>query len=207
MTTAPAPTDSPRERILRTASALFYAQGIHAVGVDLIIARSGVAKASFYKHFPSKSDLVAAILTQRGEDWRRWLAQAVERLGGRPQDRPLAVFDALAERFGQDDFRGCLFINSMVELADRGHAGHAIADDHKQRVTDYLRGLLAEAGIARAQVLAEQWMLLVDGAIVTALRTGSAVPAASAQAIAAVLLQQARPAGRSRRRPAQPGAA
>lgn len=205
MPAAPAPADSPRERILQAASALFYAQGIHAVGVDLIIARSGVAKASFYKHFPSKSDLVAAILTQRGEDWRRWLAQAVERLSERPQDRPLAVFDALAERFGRDDFRGCLFINSMVELADRRHAGHLIADDHKRRVTEYLRGLLAEAGVDRAALLAEQWMLLVDGAIVTALRTGSAAPAASAQAIAAMLLQHAQPVVRRRRRPAQPG--
>ncbi|WP_064749205.1 TetR/AcrR family transcriptional regulator [Lysobacter antibioticus] len=205
MATAAPTADSPRERILETAAALFYAHGIHAVGVDLIIARAEVAKASFYKHFPSKQDLIVAILSRRGEAWRQGLAESVRERCAAPALRPLAVFDALGERFGQGDFRGCMFINSMVELADRGHAGHAVADDHKRRVTAYLRGLLEQAGVDPAAALAEQYMLLIDGAIVTALRIGSAAPAASARAIAERLLQHALSPGRGRRKAARPG--
>src|SRR5439155_26406388 len=108
-----------RERILVTASDLFYAEGLRAVGVDTIILQAGVAKASFYKHFPSKDDLVLAFLERRDTLWRKWLAETVEPLSPDPAGRQLAVFDALAERFARDDFRGCAFINSIVELANR----------------------------------------------------------------------------------------
>ncbi|WP_408952968.1 TetR/AcrR family transcriptional regulator [Lysobacter sp. Hz 25] len=193
-----APTPAPpRERILAVASQLFYAQGIRAVGIDTIIDRSGVAKASFYKHFPSKNDLVAEVLTQLGIAWRQWLADAVDRLSDDPGMRPLAVFDALSERLNSSGFRGCIFINSIVELADRDHAGHAVANDHKQQVTAYLERLLVDAQIRPAGDLASQLMMLIDGAIVTALRTGSAAASSSAKEIARMLIER-RPAKRRR---------
>ncbi|MGO1003409.1 TetR/AcrR family transcriptional regulator [Lysobacter sp. CA196] len=186
-----APTSAPpRERILAIASQLFYTHGIRAVGIDTIIDQSGVAKASFYKHFPSKNDLVAEVLTQLGVAWRQWLADAVDRLSDDPNIRHLAVFDALGERLNSSGFRGCIFINSIVELADRDHAGHAVANDHKQQVTAYLERLLVEAQVRPAADLADQLMMLVDGAIVTALRTGSAAAAASAKEIADLLIRQ-----------------
>jgi AcrR family transcriptional regulator len=187
---------SPRERILKTASELFYAQGLRAVGVDTIIAQAGVAKASFYKHFPSKDDLILAFLKRRDALLRHWLEQTVERLSPNAADKPLAVFDALAQRFASNDFRGCAFINSMVELANRDHVAHLAADEHKRHVTAYISGLLKAAGIADPENLAHELMILMDGAIVTAVREGTPDAARSAKRIAAVLL---RDAGKSNR--------
>src|SRR5436190_23651368 len=96
-----------RERLLDAAEELFYAEGIRGVGVERILAESGVGRASFYRHFQSKDELVVAVLRARDERWRLWLDEAVTAHGG----GPLAVFDALAERFAAVDFRGCAFIN------------------------------------------------------------------------------------------------
>src|ERR1700754_2329559 len=98
-----------RERLLRTAEQLFYAEGVRAVGVERLLTVSGVGRASFYRHFASKDDLVVAVLRNYDEAWRGWLTQRVQELGG----DPLAVFDALAERFASADFRGCASINTM----------------------------------------------------------------------------------------------
>jgi AcrR family transcriptional regulator len=185
---------SPRERVLETASELFYAHGVRAVGVDTIIARAEVAKASFYKHFPSKDDLVVAFLRRRDGLWRAWLEEAVARLSPAPAGRPLAVFDALAERFARADYRGCAFINSIVELADRDHPAHRAAEEHKRQVVAYLGGLLQEAGVAHPGALPRHLMLLMDGATVTAVREGSPRAAASARSIAKALLQDVLPA-------------
>jgi AcrR family transcriptional regulator len=185
---------SPRERILKTASDLFYAQGVRAVGVDTIIAEARVAKASFYKHFPSKDDLILAFLDRRDALLRTWLEQAVQRLSPDPANRPLAIFDALAQRIASNDFRGCAFINAMVELADRDHLAHQAADRHKREMTAFIAQLLNAANVARPNDLAKELTILMDGAIVTALREGSPDAARAAKRIAAVLL---RDAGRS----------
>jgi len=182
-----------RERILETASELFYAEGLRAVGVDTIIAKAGVAKASFYKHFPSKDDLIVAFLRRRDGLWRQWLQERVEQLSPAPQGRPLAVFDALAERFARADYRGCAFINSMVELADPTHTAHRTAQEHKREVIRYLNGLLAEAGISKPDDLSYQFMMLIDGAVVTRLREGTPAAALSAKRVAATLLQNTPP--------------
>ncbi|WP_271217470.1 TetR/AcrR family transcriptional regulator [Streptosporangium carneum] len=173
-----------RERLLDTAEELFYAQGVRAVGVEQILTASKVGRASFYRHFASKDDLVVAVLERRDLRWREWLAERVAALGG----GPLAVFDALAERFVRADFRGCAFINTMVEAADPGSPAHRVAADHKSRVAGYVESLLTAAGRDDATALAWQLVMLMDGAIVTALRERSAVPAQRARVIAAALL-------------------
>jgi AcrR family transcriptional regulator len=173
-----------RDRLLETAERLFYAEGARAVGVERILAESGVGRASFYRHFAAKDDLVVAVLKARDERWRAWLADAVDAHGG----EPLAVFDALGERFALADFRGCAFINTMVETADRTSAAHRVAAEHKRKVTRYVDGLLAESGVANHGQLADQFILLMDGAIITALRERSTAPAARAKAVAAALL-------------------
>ncbi len=124
------PTQSAaRERVLDAASELFYREGIRAVGIDTIIARAGVAKMTFYHHFKSKDLLVVEFLRRRDERWRRWLAETVERLSPDPRERPLAIFDALAGRFANPDYRGCAFINTVAETADPGHAArHAVLE-------------------------------------------------------------------------------
>ncbi|XXY51152.1 TetR family transcriptional regulator [Sorangium sp. So ce269] len=187
-----------RRHILEVAERLFYAEGYRAVGVDRLIAEADVAKATFYRHFRTKDELLVAVLDARDARFREWLAGRVEALAADPRDRPLAVFDALAERFATNDFRGCAFLNTMVEVASRSHPGHEAAQRHKQRLIDYLEGLLREAGAPEAGALAPQFMLLIDGATVTAVREGGPGAAARARSLAELLLTTARP-GRRRR--------
>ncbi|MER7454895.1 TetR family transcriptional regulator [Nocardia beijingensis] len=176
-----------KQRLLTTAEELFYAEGIRAVGLDRLLQASGVGRASFYRHFASKDDLVVAVLEDRDRRWLDWLRESVEQTGD-PAARPLAVFDALAQRFARKDFRGCAFINTMVEVADRESAAHQVADRHKRRVIEYLDELLTEAGRSDAEELAAELALLVDGAIVTAVREGTSEAASRARAIAERLL-------------------
>jgi AcrR family transcriptional regulator len=183
-----------RDRLLDTAERLFYAEGIRAVGIDRILAESGVGKASLYRHFPTKDELVLAVLRRRDEEWRRWLREAVDELDVPPDRRPLAVFDALSERFARADFRGCAFINTIVEAADPESPAHAVADEHKRRLTGYLAELLGGAGHAEPQAMAARLVLLVDGAIVTALRERTPAAAEVARGIAEVLLAERAPA-------------
>ncbi|CAN95022.1 MULTISPECIES: TetR/AcrR family transcriptional regulator [Sorangium] len=187
-----------RRHILEVAERLFYAEGYRAVGVDRLIAEADVAKATFYRHFPTKDDLLVAVLDARDARFREWLAVRVEALAGDPRDRPLAVFDALAELFAADDFRGCAFLNTMVEVASRSHPAHEAAQRHKQRLIDYFERLLREAGVPLASALAPQILLLIDGAIVTAVREGGPGAAARARSLAENLIATARP-GRRRR--------
>jgi AcrR family transcriptional regulator len=108
----------PRERILITAYALFTTYGLSAVGVDWVVAEAGVAKSTLYRHFPSKDDLVVAVLDRRDLIWTQgWLRPEVERLASTPAGRLLAIFDALDAWFHRHDFEGCLLINSLLRVA------------------------------------------------------------------------------------------
>ena len=188
---APASRASPRDRILDVAATLFYRHGIRAVGVDTLIAEAGVAKMTFYKHFPSKDALVVTFLHRRDERWRGWLEAAVARRAPAPRARLLAVFDALEEWFASDDFRGCAFVNATVELADRAHPAHAVVAAHKQALARYLRELATAAAVAHPERLSRQLGLLMDGAIVTALREGTPRAAREAREMARRLLASA----------------
>lgn len=187
-------TPSARERILDAASVSFYREGIRAVGVDSVIADAGVAKATLYRHFPSKDALVLAFLERRDARWRAWFAEAVERSSPDPAGRPLAVFDALAEWFGSEDFRGCAFLNAAAEIADPAHPARDAVRRHEERLAEHLRAICAEAGLPDPEAAAADLFLLVEGAIVCALVEGGAAPAARARATAARLLSRpARP--------------
>ncbi len=179
--------NSPRDRILEAATDLFYGQGIRGIGVDLIIARAKVAKASFYKYFPAKDDLVVAFLQEQDLAWRAWIKESTERLSPDPAGRPLALFDALAERTARGDFRGCPFINTVIELADPEHQGHKTAERHRLSNLQQLRDMLSEAGL-EGDRLAPDFALLVDGALVTALQERGPAPALRAKKIAGHLL-------------------
>ncbi|WP_194921382.1 TetR/AcrR family transcriptional regulator, partial [Catenulispora rubra] len=177
-----------RERLLTAAEDLFYAEGIRAVGVERILTVSGVGRASFYRHFASKDELVIAVLTRTDERWRAWLQETIAGYGLPAGERPIAVFDALGEWLDGAGYRGCAFINAMVEAADRNSPVHEVAVAHKDAVTDYLDRLLAEAGRDDHESLAPELMLLVEGALVTSLREGTSEGAARAGRIARVLL-------------------
>jgi AcrR family transcriptional regulator len=105
-----------RDRILDTAYDLFSRHGVRAVGVDRIVAESGVAKMSLYRHFPSKDDLVLTFLQEREQRWTNgWLRAEAERRGDSAAGRMLAIFDVFGEWFVVEDFEGCSFINVLLE--------------------------------------------------------------------------------------------
>ncbi|RNL86931.1 TetR/AcrR family transcriptional regulator [Halostreptopolyspora alba] len=173
-----------RKRLMGAAEELFYTEGIRAVGVERLLAASGVGRASFYRHFASKDDLVASMLREYDIRYREWLAERVTALGG----DPLTVFDALAERSEWTGFRGCAFVNAMSEISDVDSEVHLIAAQHKNAVTNYIEELLIKAGYTDHSTLAAEFMLLIDGATATALRERNPGPALRAKTIAAHLL-------------------
>ena len=178
----------PGEHVLDVAARLFYDEGIRAVGIERVQSESGVARATIYRHFPSKDALVVAFVEERDERWRVWLGERVEALAPSAEGRPLAVFDTIAERISTVGFRGCAFTNTIAELPDPAHPAHAAARRHKQLVVDYLGELCAAAGRPDAPTVAAELMLLLDGAIIGALREGGPGPAVTARRAAAVLL-------------------
>jgi AcrR family transcriptional regulator len=180
---------SARDRIMQAASTLFYQEGVQNVGIDRIIAESGVAKMSLYNHFKSKDALIAAWLQQRDANWREWFQNTVEAQATDPKERLLAMFDALEAWFSQSDFRGCAFINSSVELVDPEHPGYQVAIAHQQAIHDYILQLVHAAAIDNPEVVAEQLLLLVEGAIVVAMMRQSPAAAAHAKAAAAMLIR------------------
>ncbi|MGP3943563.1 MULTISPECIES: TetR/AcrR family transcriptional regulator [Streptomyces] len=151
-------------RILDTAAELFYGQGINAVGVDLIAKRSGVTKKTLYDRFGSKEALVAAYLRERDERWRAWLTAEVEK--SPPADRALATFDALALWVARENPRGCGFVNAAAELPDAGHPARQVIADQKRWLRGYLRQLCEEAGVTAPDELADELLLLHEGATV-----------------------------------------
>ena len=153
-----------RERILATASALFYARGIRAVGVDLIVAESGVAKATFYRHFPAKDDLVVAYLDQVDDVWTAQLKAAAEAAGPDPADQLVGLFDALTSACRRAGYRGCAFINAAAE-SQPGTAVHNRTIAHKSAVLGWIRDLAQDAGAGDPGALARSLTLLLDGGL------------------------------------------
>lgn len=163
-----------RQRILETADRLFYQEGVRTVGIDRIIAEAEVAKMSLYNHFPSKDDLILAVLQYREERVLEFFRAAMERHGKRTKDKLRAFFAALKEWFESPGFRGCAFQNATIELADPAHPGTQFVRGHKRRFTEILRGFVEESVGKSASKLVPMVAMLVEGAIVTAVVHGSA---------------------------------
>lgn len=155
----------PRERLLRTASELFYREGIHAVGVDRIVTEAGVTRATFYRHFPSKEDLVEAYLAVEDEHIRAAFAQAE---GGSDDPERLLelVIEALADDVARHHTRGCPFINASAEYPDAASPVRATVARHRSWFRDTLETLLTAAGAAEPALAAGELVLLRDAAMV-----------------------------------------
>ncbi|MBR0730109.1 TetR/AcrR family transcriptional regulator [Bradyrhizobium japonicum] len=181
---APPPTpQTMKERILETADKLFYLQGIRAIGVDTIAAEIGISKRTLYNHFPSKDALIAAYLERRF-------------VHARPSDKPpaeqiLGTFDSLERRFAAKDFRGCPFVNAVAELGPKDRAVKKIAIAFKESRRVWFRERLNELGVADAEALATQLVLLVDGSIAQDLVRDDPAIARAAKEAAKVLLRNA----------------
>src|SRR6476620_5053400 len=135
-------TSEARQRILETADRLFYREGVRAVGIDRIIAEADVAKMSLYKHFPSKDDLILAVLKYREESVLEFFRSAMQRHSKKAKNPLRSFFAALKDFFESPGFRGCPFQNAAIELADTNHAGTEFVRGHKQRFSEFLRGLV-----------------------------------------------------------------
>ncbi len=158
-------TSSARNRLLEVASRLFYAEGIHAVGVDWVIAEAGVAKATLYAHFASKDELVAAYLARQSLWWVATVEERVAPARSSPvasTPMALAAFDVLAERAASPGYRGCPFINAAAEFPEAGPVAEQIAA-HRRRVRETFSDLIGTTG--RDPGLLAVIVALYDGAM------------------------------------------
>ena len=177
-----------RERILRTASALFYQRGVRAVGVDLVVEEAGVAKTSLYRHFRTKDELIAAFLQREDEDfWNCW--NVVTELH---RTDPAAEVEAqlawIAERVERPNYRGCPQLNVAAEFPDPDHPARRVASAHKQEVRRRLKEIAERLRVKRPDELAAGLSLLINGAFVSSqvLSPGEAGPLLQRAALALI---------------------
>jgi AcrR family transcriptional regulator len=153
-----------KDHILEIAGRLFYTQGIRAIGVDTIVAQSGVAKTTLYDHFASKDDLVNAYLEKNDLDFWQMFEAALQQHPGDPKQQLRDVFQRFADLIATPESLGCPFISAASEFPELEQSGHPLAVAHKQKVRDRLSELAQAAGAKQPAQLADQLLLLLDGA-------------------------------------------
>ena len=183
---------SPRERILQTAAELFYRHGIQAAGIDRIIEESGVAKMTFYRHFPSKARLIAEYLAQKEQNWQRLIGQFTGDAAKTPMAKLLAIFDALELAIKNPGFCGCPFIKALAEFGPERNEPEVSAQiaRHFSEMEGVVRPLLKQARPKDAKKLLQPLMSLITGTIVVAQATGQTDVASRNKAAARSLLEQ-----------------
>jgi AcrR family transcriptional regulator len=180
-----------RERILESAYELFSRRGIRDVGIDEVVERAEVAKATLYRHFPSKDALVLAFLERREQRWtHEWVEAEARRRGSTPEEQLLAIFDAFDDWFRDDDFEACSFINVMLEMGPQHPTGKASVN-HLENIRSIVRGLAEEASMRDPDSFARSWHILMKGSIVAAAE-GDFEAAQRAKSIARLLLDHHR---------------
>lgn len=158
------PTESVRDRILNTARELFYRDGARAVGVDTVVAQSGVAKTSLYRWFPSKDALIVAVLEEEAKDrWSGWDYTAAHAPAD-PREQLRAQLAGIARFVSSPKYRGCPFMNATVEFADEQHPARAQAQGLMEELRRRLRALIDQIGVQDAEAVTEQLVMLIDGA-------------------------------------------
>jgi len=165
---ASAETSEVRQRILDTASALFYARGVRAVGVDLVVEASGVAKTSLYRHFRTKDDLIVAFLEREDDEfWEQWNGVAARHAGDAAGELE-AHMSWIAKRLARANYRGCPQINVAAEFAEADHPSREVSRRHMQAMREHLEVIARGLGAARPDELAAQLGVLINGAFVSA---------------------------------------
>jgi AcrR family transcriptional regulator len=187
----PRPKPDPRERILEAAYELFSRRAIRDVGIDEVVDQAGVAKATLYRHFPSKDDLVIAFLERREERWTlAWVEAEARRRGSTPEEQLLAIFELFDEWFHRDDFEACSFINVLLEMGPAHPAGQASVR-HLASIRSVVRRLAEEAELRDPESFARSLHILMKGSIVSATE-GDAEAAQRARSMAGLLIEQHR---------------
>jgi AcrR family transcriptional regulator len=187
------PSPAARQRVINSAYELFSRRGIRGVGVDEVIERAGVAKATLYRHFETKDDLALAFLKQREELWTKdWVEAEARRRGETPEGRLLAIFDLFDEWFQRDDFEGCSFVNVLVEFG--GGNAHPLGEAsavHLANIRALVRTLAEEAALRDPASFALSWHILMKGSIVQAME-GDLDAAKRAKSLGRLLIDQYR---------------
>jgi AcrR family transcriptional regulator len=165
---------SPRQRLLETSAQLFYREGIHSVGVDRILTEAGTTRATLYRHFTGKEDLVVAYLRQEDEQLRALFAAAGAAVTD-PVELLRAVIAGIADDVGRHHTRGCPFVNAAAEFPDPASPVRAVVADHRAWFRTTLEQVVAGAGIARPTEVAGALVLLRDAALVGAYLDGAEV--------------------------------
>lgn len=199
---------SARERLLAAATELFYEEGVHTVGIDRVIERAGVAKASLYATFGSKEELVRSYLERRAELRRQRISEWVAQHAA-PRDRILAVFDHLGDAVAQPRYRGCAFVNASAEGPRVESKSSQVCVDARAWLRGLFTALARELGAADPALLASQLVLVYDGASIGASMDRDPEAVARARALAVALVdaaQAARPMGSRPAKPRRPAA-
>ena len=182
---------SVRDRLLDTAAELFYREGVRAVGVDLVVERTGVAKTSLYRHFPSKDDLVAAVLERDDQNYWAYWDGIAQRLSLDPKAELTAHVQWIAQYIGRPEFRGCAFLNVATEFPAADHPARQIALRHKAELRRRLHALTQRMRVNDPDELADQLVLLIDGAYVNGQLRGKRGPVQALPAAATALIEAA----------------
>jgi AcrR family transcriptional regulator len=184
-------TQRPDERLLETAYELFSNRGVRDVGVDELVERAGVAKATLYRHFASKEELILAFLRLREERWTMgWLEESVRERASTPEEQLLAIFDLFDEWFRELEYGGCPFIKILLEMGP-GHPVGAACVEHLERIRDFMTRLAAEADFREPAELALSLQLLLCGSIIHA-TAGFQGAAGRAKAMARSVMAESR---------------
>jgi AcrR family transcriptional regulator len=180
-----------RDHLVDVAAAIFRRDGFHATGIDTILAEAGVAKMTLYNHFKSKDELIVAALQAEGARYAGWLRERADALAEEPGERLLAIFDALEEWFEGGTFSGCLFMKAACEYGAVAHPVHAAAAAQKRGVYDYFLENAQSARLKDPRNLAQQLLVLHEGAIAVAHEFGAPLAARQAKRAAAVIIDDA----------------
>lgn len=179
-----AAASSARDRILRAASQHFARNGIGPTGVDTLITSAGVAKATFYRHFPSKDDLIVAWLLDRRSRWVQAVAQRAEERAGSPGEVIPAFFGGVAEWLETEDYRGCPYLNTAVEIGDATHPALTVVRDYLLEIEGHIRAMLVAMGRRDAAEIAPQVQALLAGSITLSVARRNTATVFSARAAA-----------------------
>ncbi|NUU33415.1 TetR/AcrR family transcriptional regulator [Arthrobacter sp. C9C5] len=153
--------------VLGVATRLFYQRGIRAVGMDTVVKECGVGNATIYRQFPTKDTLATAYVQGRADAWFERMHQAAEESSS-PAAKLAAVFEVVAGDAANPTYRGCPMLNTNTEFPEGGHPAHLAAVDHKQQVRDWFRALAVDANALDPDQLADELLIVLNGAYATA---------------------------------------
>lgn len=183
---------SRREHLIETAIEVFSEHGFHATGIDTLLERAGMSKRTLYTYFRSKEELILAVLRHKDGLLRNQLMSTVNKVGGDPETRLLAIYDVAEAWFKQKDFFGCIFINAVGEYASDDSPIRQISIEYKRLMRSYILSLCSQLEIESPNDLADALALIFEGAIVTAQVSNNSQSAKTAKKVAATLIKEAR---------------